>query len=85
MRAHAEGEVILSRKVEATEEALEAACEEIAAFGVADDERVFGIDLVGGPAALLEAVLLGRGERVCYVPGTALNKAREAYAGSAKE
>ena len=77
----AEGEVILSRKVEATEEALEAACKAIAALGAADDERVVGIDLVGGPAALLEAVLLGRGERVCYVPGTALNKAREAYAG----
>jgi transposase len=76
----AEGEVILSRKVEATEEALEAACKEIAALGVAD-ERVVGIDLVGGPAALLEAVLLGRGERVLYVPGTTVNKAREAYAG----
>jgi transposase len=77
----AEGEVILSRKVEATEEALEAVCKEIAALGVADDERVLGIDLTGGPATLLEAVLLGRGERVRYVPGTAVNKAREAYAG----
>jgi transposase len=77
----AEGEVILSRKVEATEEALEAACEEIAALGVADDERVLGIDLTGGSATLLEAVLLGRGERVRYVPGGAVNKAREAYAG----
>jgi transposase len=76
-----EGEMILSRRVEATEEALEAACKEIAALGVADDERVLGIDLTGGPAALLEAVLLGRGEKVRYVPGTAVNKARETYAG----
>jgi transposase len=76
----AEGEVILSRRIEATEEALEAACKEIATLGDAD-ERVVGIDLVGGPAALLEAVLLGQGEQVRYVPGTALNKAREAYAG----
>jgi Transposase len=67
----AEGEVVLSRRVEATEEALEAACEEIAELGVAD-ERVVGIDLTGGPAMLLEAVLLGRGERVRYVPGTAV-------------
>src|SRR5215211_9064581 len=81
MRARdAEGEVILSRSVEATEEALEACCSGIAELGVAD-ERVVGIDLVGGPAALLEAVLLGRGEEVRYVPGTAVNKAREAYAG----
>jgi transposase len=77
---HEEGEVILSRRVEATEEALEAACKEIATLGDAD-ERVVGIDLVGGPAALLEAVLLGQGEQVRYLLGTALNKAREAYAG----
>jgi transposase len=75
-----QGEVILSRRVEATEEALEAFCSEIAELGV-NDERVLGIDLSGGPAALLEAVLLGRDERVRYVPGTAVNKAREAYAG----
>ena len=53
-----QGVVILSRRVEATEEALEAFCKEIAELGLTD-ERVLGIDLVGGPAALLEAVLLG--------------------------
>jgi predicted NBD/HSP70 family sugar kinase len=72
-----QGEVVLSRKVEATEEALEAVCSEIAALGVSD-ERVVGIDLTGGVAALLEAVLLERGEKVRYLPGTAVNKAREA-------
>jgi len=75
-----EGRVLLSRRVEATEEALEAFCSEIAQLGNAD-ERVFGIDLTGGPAALLEAVLIGRNEEVRYVPGTVVNKAREAYAG----
>ena len=75
-----EGEVLLSRRVEATEEALEAFCSDIAELGVTD-ERVVGIDLTGGAASLLEAVLLGRGEKVRYVPGTAVNKAREAYAG----
>jgi transposase len=75
-----EGEVLLSRRVEATEEALEAFCSEIAELGVTD-ERVVGIDLTGGAASVLEAVLLGRGEKVRYVPGTAVNKAREAYAG----
>jgi len=64
-----EDEVILSRRIEAMEEALEAACSEIAALGVSD-ERVVGIDLTGGPGTLLEAVLLGRGEEVRYVPGT---------------
>lgn len=75
-----EGEVLLSRRVEATEEALEALCSEIAELG-ASDERVVGIDLTGGVATLLEAVLLERGERVRYIPGTAVNKARDAYAG----
>jgi hypothetical protein len=63
----AEGEVTLSRRVEATEEALEAVCKEIA-VSASPDERVVGIDLTRGPAALLEAVLLGRSEKVRYVP-----------------
>jgi transposase len=75
-----EGEVVLSRRVEATEEALEAVCSEMAELG-ASDERVVGIDLTGGVATLLEAVLLERGERVRYIPGTAVNKARDAYPG----
>jgi len=56
----AESEVVLSRRVEATEEALEAACKEIAGLGVTD-ERVVGIDLMGGPAALLEVPTTTRG------------------------
>lgn len=75
-----EGNVVLSRRVEATEEDLEAVYSKIAALG-ASDERVVGIDLTGGPATLLEAVLLERDEKVCYIPGTAVNKARDAYAG----
>lgn len=75
-----EGDVVLSRRIEATEEDLEFAYSEIAALG-ASDERIFGIDLTGGPATLLEAVLLGQGEKVRYIPGTAVNKARDAYAG----
>jgi transposase len=76
-----EGEVVLSRKVEATEKDLEALCSEIARLG---GERMVGIDLVGGPATLLEAILLERGERVFYVPGVAVNRARDAYRGEAK-
>ena len=46
-----EGEEVLSRRVEATEEDLEAACSEIAALG---GEGTVGIDLMGGPATLLK-------------------------------
>lgn len=75
-----DGAVLLSRRVEATEEQLEAACSEIGALGDAE-ERVIGVDLVGGPATLLETILLERGERVRYIPGTAVNKVRDAYPG----
>lgn len=76
-----EGEEVLSRRVEASEEDLEAACSEVAALG---GERTVGLDLVGGPATLLEAVLFERGEQVFHVPGVAVNRARDAYPGEAK-
>src|SRR3712207_3530050 len=76
-----EGEEVLSRRVEATEEDLEAACSEIAALG---GERTVGIDLMGGPATLLEAILLERGEEIFHVPGIVVNRARDAYPGESK-
>jgi hypothetical protein len=75
-----EGAILLSKRVEATEEQLEAVCSEIAALGNAE-ERVIGVDLVGGPATLLQTILLERGERVRHIPGTAVNKVRDAYPG----
>ena len=61
-----EGEVVLSERVGASEEALDAVLSRTAELG---GERVVAIDLLGGPATSLEAALLGRGERVFYVPG----------------
>ena len=75
-----EGEVVLSRRVAAKEERIEEALSEVSGFGE-PDERVVVIDILGGPATLLEAILLERGERVRYVSGTAVNKLGEAYAG----
>jgi hypothetical protein len=75
------GEVALSRRVEAQEWDLEACCEEIAALG---GERKVGTDLIGGPATLLEASLLDRGERIFHLPGMAVNRARDAYRGESK-
>lgn len=75
-----EGEVVLSRKVEATEGRMEETLSEIFELGEPTD-RVVGIDILGGPATMLEALLLEHGERVRYVSGTAVNKLREAYAG----
>lgn len=78
-----EGEVVLSRKVEATERDLEACCEELAAFGDPSERKV-GIDLLGGPATLLEVILLGNGERVFHLSGMAVNRARDGYRGENK-
>ena len=75
-----DGAVLLSKRVDATEEQLEAACSEIAALGDVA-ERVIGVDMLGGPATLLQTILLERGERVRYIPGTAVNKVRDAYPG----
>ena len=69
-----DGEIVLSRRVEATEQDIEDCCEEIAALG---GERRVAVDLLGGPATLLQAVLLGEGERVFHLPGTAVNRARD--------
>ena len=76
-----EGEEVLSRRIEATEEDLEASCSELERLG---GECTVGIDLLGGPATLLEAVLLGRSQRLFHVPGIAVNRARDAYPGEAK-
>ena len=75
-----EGSVVFSRKVEATETDLEAALSEIAAFGDPAD-RAIGIDIVGGPATMLEAALFERGEQIFYLLGTAVNEARKVYRG----
>lgn len=79
-----EGEEVLSRKVWATEEDIEAAYSEIAGLNGAE-ERAFCIDISGGPATLLEAVLLGHGDRVFYLPGMAVNRARDTYPGGERK
>src|SRR5215217_424947 len=62
-----EDEVILSRRIEAMEEALEAACSEIAALGVSD-ERVVGIDLTGGRARCWRRCCSGGARRCATRP-----------------
>jgi hypothetical protein len=73
-----EGDEVLSCRVQATEEAVEAFCSEISQLG---GERKVAIDLLGGPATMLEASLLAKEERVFYVSGIALNRARDGYRG----
>ena len=67
-----DGNRVLSRRVQSTEEDIEAVLSEIEKLG---GKRMVGLDLTGGPATLLEALLLGRGERVFRVSGIAVNRA----------
>jgi transposase len=48
-------------------------------------ERVtWAIDLADGPAALMIALLLERGQRLVFLPGVAVNRAAGAYRGEGK-
>ena len=72
------GEVVISRRVEATVQGLEAACSQIAGLS---EERKVALDVLGGPATLLLTLLAERGEQIFHLPGLAVNRAREAYRG----
>jgi transposase len=60
------------------EQGLEAACSQIAGLS---EERKAALDLLGGPATLLLALLAEHGEQIFHLPGIAVNRAREAYRG----
>jgi transposase len=75
------GEVLLSRRVENDEADILALVDEARAFG---RELSWATDQPGGTAALLLALLWQRGERVIYVPGMVVDRARGAYRGESK-
>jgi transposase len=73
-----DGTVLLDRKVENTAEDIGKLATELAALG---GERLVGIDLYGGIATLLSAMLIEAGERLVHVPGLAVNRARQGGVG----
>lgn len=77
----AEGEALLSRKVDNSEADFSALIEEALVFG---RELVWAIDQPGGLAALPLALLWERGQSVVYLPGMAVDRARDAYRGESK-
>ena len=77
----ASGNEILSRRVENDEASLSALIDE--ALSLTKD-LVWAIDQPGGGAALLLALLWERGQRVVYVPGLTVDRARDAYRGESK-
>jgi transposase len=77
-----EGEILLSRKVENEEADLSALVEE--ALAISGGELSWAVDQPGGGAALLLALLWGRGQRVLYIPGLAVDRARDGFRGETK-
>ncbi len=77
----AEGEVLLSRRVENDEADLSRLVDEALGFGL---EPAWAVDQVGGGAALLLALLWEKDQRVVYVPGLAVDRARDGMRGESK-
>ncbi|HUG01061.1 MAG TPA: IS110 family transposase, partial [Longimicrobiales bacterium] len=71
-------EVLLDRKLPNTPEEIERLVGELHELG---GQRTVGIDVVGGIAALLSAMLLEAGEQLVHVPGLAVNRARQGTTG----
>jgi transposase len=78
----ASGAQLLSRRVENDEGDLSLLINEVLAL--AEEEVVWAIDQPGGSAALLLALLWERHQRVFYVPGLTVDRARDAYRGESK-
>jgi transposase len=77
----ADGEVLLSRRVENEESDLSALLQEALGLGL---DLTWAIDQPGGAVALLLALLWERGQSVLYVPGIAVDRARDASRGESK-
>src|SRR5215208_2313335 len=77
----ASGRELLSRKVENDEAQLSTLIDEALSLS---EEVIWAVDQPGGSAALLLALLWERNQRVLYVPGLTLDRARDAYRGESK-
>jgi len=77
----ASGRKMLSRKVENDEADISEFIGEALSLA---EEVVWAVDQTGGGAALLLALLWERNQRVVYIPGLTVGRARETYRGESK-
>ena len=77
----ASGRELLSRKVENDEAEILRLIDEALSFA---EEVVWAVDQPGGGAALLLALLWERDQKVLYVPGLSVDRARQTYRGESK-
>jgi transposase len=75
------GKVLASHAVDNGPQAIADLIAEIRAAEADHGPATVGIDILGGIAALAEAMLLADGLRVVHVPGLAVNRARRATRG----
>jgi transposase len=79
------GTVLASRRVENTPAAIQALIEDIAAAQAEHGPATAAVDVLGGIAGLLEAMLLDAGVRLVHVPGLAVSRARRATSGGERK
>src|SRR5215475_12051933 len=72
------GEVLVDRALANDPAAIEAL---LAELGALPGECTIGLDVLGGIATLLSAMLVAAGQRVVHVPGLAVNRARQGTTG----
>ena len=77
----ASGRELLSRKVENDEADILKLIDDTLLLA---EEVVWAVDQPGGGAALLLALLWERNQRVLYIPGLTVDRARDAYRGESK-
>jgi transposase len=77
----ASGKELLSRKVQNDEADISRLVEEALSLA---ERIVWRVDQPGGSAALLLALLWERNQRVFYVPGLSVDRARDTYRGESK-
>jgi transposase len=77
----ASGQQLLSRKVENDEADISALIDEALLLA---EEVDWAVGQPGGGAALLLALLWERDQRVLYVPGLSVDRARDTYRGESK-
>jgi transposase len=75
------GTELLSRKVENDEAELLELIDEALCLA---EEVIWAVDQPGGSAALLLALLWERNQRVLYIAGLTVDRARDAYRGESK-
>jgi len=75
------GQVLASHAVGNTPQAIAGLVDEVRAAEAEHGPATAGIDILGGIAALAEAMLLAGGLTVVHVPGRAVNRARQGTRG----